>query len=454
MTSKPTLPEQVRVFSAQQGLFSPGDRVLVAFSGGADSMALLTALLELRGEWPLDTVAAAHIHHGLRGAAADRDEQTVREFCRAHGVPLFVHHADVAALAAEHHRGIEETGREVRYAFLKQVAAKENMTRIATAHTATDCVETVLWHMVRGTGPEGLAGIPAKRGALVRPLLLCTRADVEAYCRLRELPFVQDETNTDITYTRNRLRQCVLPQLRELNPQLEAAVGRLSRLAADDTAYWQAQTDAVLRESGGNGVYLADKVYALPAALRRRVLRELLLRETGQIPSFEQVLQAESIENGGSFSFGKSHTVRVKQGWLTVKANDYTAKFEPQPLQPGTVYAIGGDLYRATVVERAIFEKNQKIYKIDLQCVCDYDKLCGSAWVRTRQSGDALTPFRRGGHKSLKKWMIDERVPQPMRDRVPLVVDECGVALAVGLGCDERVAIDADTAHILMMESI
>ena len=214
----------------QYSLFTQGDRIAVGVSGGADSVALLRFLAVLREEYRWELIVC-HIHHGLRGAEADRDEQFVRELAGQLGLPYAVRHIDAAALALENHLSVEEAGRNARYAFFAETAGEGG--RIATAHTLDDTIETVLMNLIRGTGLHGLCGIPRTRGNIVRPLLDVTRAEVEEYLALLGQPYCTDSTNLSDDYTRNRVRHDILPRLRELNPNFTGAMARmLPQLAA------------------------------------------------------------------------------------------------------------------------------------------------------------------------------------------------------------------------------
>ena len=220
-------------FCDREGLLPRGSRVLIALSGGRDSMALLTALQEAAADrgW---TVLAAHYDHGLRGEESRRDRDFVTAWCAEQGIPLTVGAGDVAGQAARTRRGVEETARAMRYAFLEETAREAGADVIATAHNADDNLETVLLHLTRGTGLDGLTGIPPRRGKLIRPLLAAPRADIDEYLARTGVPWVEDSTNAQTVYARNRIRREVLPVLKELNPNLtETLTANLARLRAD-----------------------------------------------------------------------------------------------------------------------------------------------------------------------------------------------------------------------------
>ena len=280
-TSSNGLPARLRTFAAREGLLPPGCRVLCAVSGGADSMALLTALRALAPDLGI-SVAAAHFDHRLRGAESDRDRAFVADWCARHEIPLRLGHGDVRAAAAAQGRGLEETARDLRYAFLETAAADLGCDRIATAHNADDNAETVLLHLVRGTGLDGLGGIPPRRGALIRPLLGCTRAEIEAYLAAEGVPHVEDSSNADPAYARNRIRRDVMPVLRDLNPAFAATLAAALPHLRADRAYLDDKAAAALPlRRDGAGVRLSAREFD--------VMR-FLLQNKGRVLSKEMIL--------------------------------------------------------------------------------------------------------------------------------------------------------------------
>ena len=205
--------------------------MLVALSGGADSVALLRALQALSHD-----VCAAHVNHGIRGAEAERDETFCRELCEALGVPFLALHTDVPALAEAGGTGLEETAREERYRLLEEARRQLACDCIATAHNAEDNGETLLLHLARGTGLAGLCGIPPVRGRVIRPLLSVSRREIEAYLASIDQPYVNDSTNGDVDYSRNRIRARVMPELAAINPGFIRAAERTARLLSEDEA--------------------------------------------------------------------------------------------------------------------------------------------------------------------------------------------------------------------------
>ena len=278
-----------------------GERVCVAVSGGADSVALLLALVEAnRAKEPLGLVlSAVHVHHGLRGAEADADEAFVRELCAQIGVPLAVERVDVAGRQAAEREGLEEAARELRYQVFWELMNSGKADVVATAHTLDDQAETVMMKLLRGAWTEGIGGIAPivesqrqEHGKVVRPILGVRRAEVEDYLRERGQVWREDATNRDVSLTRNRVRHELMPVLRQFNPGIDVALARLAEIARDEEAYWQAEVAKVLPQvllpgrpvrGGGRSVSTVtgnsscavevERLRSMAPALRRRLLR-------------------------------------------------------------------------------------------------------------------------------------------------------------------------------------
>lgn len=265
--------------------------VTVGISGGADSCALLHILWELREELDI-TLTACHVNHRLRGAESDRDEAFVRELCGRLEVPLEVYGVDVRAAAGKH-ESIEEAARRLRYGCFEDVCGKYN-SLLATAHTANDNAETVLMNMIRGTGTKGLAGIPPVRGNMIRPLILCTREQTEAYCREKGIAFVTDSTNLEDDCTRNRIRHNVMPLLREFNPSFIGAVTRMTEAVRSDEDFIGEYALKCAEECRTEGGLDSRKLKELHPAVRFRIIAGVL-KENGIEPSKLRVSQCEEL---------------------------------------------------------------------------------------------------------------------------------------------------------------
>ncbi len=417
-------------------LIPAGSKVLCALSGGADSMYLLCRLAE--GGYP---VHAAHLNHGLR-ETAERDEQFVRDWCGSHRIPLTVERADVSAHAAGRRLSLEEAGREVRYDFLARTARAEGCSLIATGHHAGDNAETVLMNLIRGCGLGGLTGIPERRGNIVRPMLAVTRAEIEHYLNEHHIPHVEDETNTDEGYTRNRVRRQLLPLLEELNPKaVEHISAAAERLRADE-AELARQAGLLARQAKGRAIDAAllagaQRPIALRAAAR-------LLEDNGMGGGAVHLDAVLALANEDD----PSAQISVPGG--IVRREYENLVFDPEkekPLPPPLPLGLGDNRWgdwtvfceKAPCPGKAYVSPNEFYLRP------------GGYTVRSRQTGDELTLGPRP-RKSVKRLMIDDKIPARRRASVP-VIDGGGMAAAAGdLGPDKAfLAVPGgDALHIIL----
>ena len=269
---------KLRQFSREQDLIRPGDKIVCAVSGGADSMALLWALYLLKEEWDLD-LAAAHFNHRLRDEESDRDEAFVRDFCEGYGIPLHVGSGTVIPGK----KGLEAAARDARYAFLSALPGK-----IATAHTADDNAETLLMHLVRGTGLKGLGGIAPRRDNLIRPMLSITRTDVEAFLEEYAVSYITDSSNNGDDFLRNRIRHHVMPLLKEENPRLSQNLSAMAlRLRLDE--------EALSRQATFEGAPQVEVLRNMAPAVRTRALEKFLKDSGVKEPEAVHIRQAEAL---------------------------------------------------------------------------------------------------------------------------------------------------------------
>ncbi|MBQ9083209.1 MAG: tRNA lysidine(34) synthetase TilS, partial [Clostridia bacterium] len=307
--------DKVRQTVLREHLLDNNPPVVAAVSGGADSVALLHLLVQ----WGVP-VTAVHVHHGIRGAEADRDAAFVASLCERWAVSCVIHRADVPKLAAETKRGLEETARRIRYELLEQEAGPRRAV-IATAHTLSDQTETVLLHLIRGTGSRGLCGIPYKRERIIRPLLDCTRAEIEAYCGEHGLAYVQDSTNADSTYARNRLQNIVIPEMKTINPRLEAAAERLCRRMRLQEDYMETQAAQLLESARCDDGFDTEVLRQAHPALRHTALR-MLCREAQIVSDLaEHHIDAadELLTADGAVSLPGNGRAVCRSGRLTVR---------------------------------------------------------------------------------------------------------------------------------------
>lgn len=417
--------------------------VLCAVSGGADSMCLLHFLHEL-GHTAGFFVTAAHYNHHLRGAESDRDAAFVVNWCRKHGIVCEVGDGMVAAESARRGTGIEETARGMRYAFLAHTAEKTGAARIATAHNADDNAETLLFHLTRGSGLQGLTGIPPRRDIIVRPLLTTARQEIEAYLEAHGIPHVEDSSNTDTAFARNKLRREIFPVLRELNPKLTESMTATIRTLRADHDYLcarAAERAARARWAGDDLVIGAEEIAQAPNALAPRIVRRLLEQMgdgtmTGGSAHLSAVVELAR-ENDPSAMVRLPGGILVRRVYgeiLFTTAAEALPPFEPTELNRDGETVIPGIPWRifcgiASVPED--FQKNRDTFYF--KC----DMISGVVHVRPRRTGDAITLPRRG-NKTLKKLLIDAKVPRREREQVPVLADESTVLAVAGFGPSER----------------
>ncbi|MGE4276385.1 MAG: tRNA lysidine(34) synthetase TilS [Lawsonibacter sp.] len=428
-------------------LLRPGSTILCAVSGGADSVCLLHALYHLRPKLGFH-LAAAHYNHLLRGEESDQDAAFVEQFVAlccgqqylADGsilpaVPLFSGRGDVGAEAQRRGTGLEETARIMRYAFLRQAAKESGADYIATAHTADDNVETILFHLARGSGLRGMTGIQPVRDDLIRPLLTTTRREIEAYLAYYGLPHREDHTNSDVVYARNRIRHQVVPVLDELCPGFAARVANTAALLRSDEDYLSTQARDISQHavSQGEGLSIsAALIGSSPDPLASRAVRQLIGRLSGgdqdcAAAHLEAVVQlCRNGDPSAQTHLPNGMTARREYQQLILTRNAAVPPLEETFLPlPGEI-AVGGWYVACTAQTYA--GQPQGPYEIWL----DRARV-GVLTLRARRTGDRLKLLGRP-EKTIKKWCIDEKVPARLRPVLPLLEGDGQVAAAAGLG--------------------
>ena len=412
-------------------LLPAGSRVLCAVSGGEDSMCQLHLLWSRRAELGIE-ICAAHYEHGLRGEEALRDAAFVADWCGSRGIPCVVEHGDVKAHAAATSQGIEAAARELRYAFLEQTAEQLGCDLIATAPNADDNAETLMMHLCRGSGTAGLGGIPPVRGKLVRPLLSCTRAEIEDYLQENDVPHVEDSSNRSDAYTRNLLRHRVMPVLRELNPAFTAAAGRTAALLRQDEDCLQAlAADFVEKHFDGESLSL-DVLAALHPAISSRVLRALC----------PETLEPKHVDAALALCRGTERALldlpglrlRREQGRLWFSPEEIAAIPERE-LTPGETLAIPELGIR---LHTMFTEHYQEIHGLFKTYSFKYANICGRLICTGHRPGDRLRVAGRGCSKSLKALFTEAGMTRTQRERTLVLRDEVGILAVFGLAQAER----------------
>ena len=424
--------------------------VTVALSGGADSVALLSVLNELKDDFGFK-LFAAHLNHSIRGAEADEDEEFVKSLCRELKVELFCEKRDIPSIAEKEHKSLELAARDERYDFLRGV----RRGKIATAHTAGDNLETVLFNLSRGASLSGLCGIPKVRGDIIRPLIFCTRREIEDYCREKGLDFRTDSTNSDVSYSRNRIRLKVVPELKKINPSLENTVANACILNAEDNDYLdKAANDAyIAAKQGENSGLNAEFLFGCHPSIAKRVIFKYYRDTVGTSPDslFVSKIYELSEKKHGRTELKYGFCAERSFGVLTIKkikdrtgqTDDFSFSVNAKDMSSDCPF-VGFEKINLRNCEKI----NNLLFKNTLDC----DKISGNLTVRNRREGDKIKIAGRGVTKKLKKLFCEARVPSEIRDKIPVLADDEGPVWVAGFGVDERVKIDKNTNNAVKAE--
>lgn len=437
----------------RHALLDPGHRVVVAVSGGQDSVALTWLLAQLREKWRLELVVA-HLHHGLRGEAADADQAFVADFAERLGLPFVAEQVSVEALARRRRIGLEEAGREARYAFLERVAAGRHAARIALGHTADDQAETVLLNLLRGAGLAGLAGMAPRRGPFIRPLLTVTRSETRAFCHAQGLSFRTDETNADLRFRRNQVRAELLPWLEaQHGPGVRAALSRTAEHLRAELEWTAPLVAASLQDARTGEGLRCQALRRLPEGLRYRVLRAWLEERLPALTNVSterwQALEALALrtETGKRVELSGGWNVRQEYGKLLLQCGTELRAVWPDQVAltvPGEAQLPDGRRIWAAVVASAPPPAPH-------QAVLDADRAGQPLALRLPRPGDRFVPSGMSGHKKLQDFFVDGKVPRAERTPPLLVGPEGDILWVVGQRLAETARPTADTRNFLVV---
>jgi tRNA(Ile)-lysidine synthase len=467
-----TITDRIRRTVRTHGLFGSGSRVVVALSGGADSVALVHLLRELEAAEALRLAGVAHFNHQLREGEADADEAFCRALAADQRLTFETGRADVRAAAGAARRSIEDVARQLRYAFLDDAASRLGADAIAVAHTLDDQAETFLLRLIRGSGPRGLAGIHPKAGRVVRPLIDVRRVELRGYLAARDLPFREDATNADLSIPRNRVRHQLIPYLEEhFSPGIVQVLAREAAIARDDEARLSVEAidlaqSVVLQASeaeGPGGPLRIDTaaLTSLPAALAARVARIALERGApGRFAGYGQVERllefARSAPPGSAMSLPGRQALRVGRfvevGPEPPRGGEAGANAFRFPLSiPGEVVLVP----QGWVVAAALDSQQGDSPPGELTVRVLASAVQTPLMVRSRLPGDRLRPAGMGGrHKKLQDLFVDRKVPRGQRDRVPLVVDAGGrIVWVVGEAVGEEFRSSDPSACVILLKA-
>ena len=501
--------QKVLSFMKKNHMTDRGDSVLAAVSGGADSVCLLLLLHEMAAELGIK-VFAFHMNHGIRGAEADRDERFVMELCERLNIPLTVAHEKVEEYAAERGLSGEEAGRILRYHHLGETAEKYQCAKIAVAHHEDDDAETVLLNLFRGSGLAGLSGIRPVRENIIRPLLCVSRKEIEEYLNEQELSWCEDSTNKENDYTRNKIRNELLPWVTEnINSRAAEHILAVSEFAAQADAYFEMEAERILEEScskrreegkqpnsknageadgkesgtgqsskvAENEMKMCTKINTdifdtQPEILRTYIVRRMILNAAGKAKDITERHIHSVMDLSGP---GGGHTADLPYGLKAVRGYDtleivlrkegrnssqmpdLNSKLERKAVSRKEIRTemgmdeipdLDGTHIRLHTIPR---EKELEIPKNQYTKWFDYDKINVGLSIRYRKNGDYLT-LSGGGKKKLRRYMIDEKIPENERDRIPVLADGDHVLWVIGYRISDYYKITDETEHILEAE--
>lgn len=427
-------------------------------------MALVHALWSLRDELGI-SLHVAHLNHSFRGAESDKDAEYVRELASSLGLESTIEKVDVPQIRKTLRLSAEEAARLVRYDFLDRLATDIHTDRIVLGHTADDQVETVLLNLLRGTGVDGLSGMPPVRGKLIRPLISTRRSEIEYYIEEHGLHPRIDETNLLPAYTRNKVRLELLPLLRkDYNPEIDAAILRLAELAREDTAYLNMKAEEALNRitvSRGDGSISldADVFTAYPLPIRRRLIREAVREVRGELADIgfihvEELLRL--IEAGGNFKY------ELPGGTFVQRTGNLIVFLSSRPSEVPIVYC-----HELSVPGETLIPEIQAVIKAELSgeplspmrppdtldIVLDYAGVKGKLKVRNWRPGDRIRPLGLGGSKKVQDIFVDKKIPREARYRVPIIVDDEKIVWVVGLAISETVKVTDATREFLRLRA-
>ena len=456
MTEQP-LFNSFQEFIHKNHLIERGEKILVSVSGGIDSMSLLDLLLELKKRLKLD-ITVAHFNHQLRGAESDEDEAFVRNTAKESGIECYVECADTITASEVEKLSIQETARDLRYAFLAKLRRSLGYQKIATAHNADDNAETIIMNLLRGSSVHGLTGIPIFRNdrLVIRPLLFATREEISRYASSHKIRYREDSSNLKSDYTRNFIRHKLIPLIKEnINPNLTAALGRTSELFSGIEEYIDIECGKVLnnvlesrteREIIINLPHLKEQ----PVFMQEHILLHLgkeFSKSEIDFNTVKTMMNISSAETGSSCSIS-GETVLYKDRDRLIFMGKLSTRDFSYPISTNRRYEFETFIFESSVVEKAELSANPNIEFVDA------DTLGNRSELRTWRAGDWFIPFGMSDSKKISDFLIDKKIPLFKKHNIPILVSDENIVWICGIRLDDRFKITPMTKKILKLEFI
>ena len=437
-------------------MIDEGDSVCIALSGGADSVSLYNFFVKNKEKLGLKNIYACHLNHNLRGNESDRDENFVRDICKKNHTELIVRSLDINKMSVECGKSVEETARDARYEFFRDVHI-EKKCKIATAHTLSDCMETALFNLARGTGLKGICGITPVRDYIIRPLIHCSRAEIELYCEAENLEYVTDSTNLGDDYTRNRIRHYVIPKLYEINPNAEQAFLRFFIQGEREQDFLDKETDKIYDRVENHCKFNRKEFLSCHDAVGYRVLAKILSGKNIDVSFSRLELLYEEIKSGtGTVQLNKEWYLKSEKEYFYLckktEKEDISFFYEIEPLKIKEKAEFS--IVKRKKIEFTLIQCEQSIQfenfsNKDLKNCLDCDKIGEVVYLRQRKDGDKISLRGRGCTKSLKKLFNENKIPIEKRNTIPVISTGDRVLWVEGFGADKTASLDKKTKNYI-----
>lgn len=446
-----TLLRNFTHYIRKQNLFSPNQTVIIAVSGGIDSLVMLDLFAQLQESWNLQ-LYIAHINHQLRGKESDGDEKFVKKIAEQYGIPFYGERAGTRALAKK--KNLQQTAREIRYSFFEKLKKSLKADCIATAHNANDNAETILFNLFRGSGMEGLAGIPPfhREKKIIRPLLFAFREQISAYAKERRLVWREDSSNKKETYSRNYIRKNLLPAIQKLNPSVVQTLNQEAEIFRDGKKFIDELLEEILREliQKRSGVYLlkVQKIKKHHLFIQKMTLR-VLLNELGIEPAFKHIISIIEL-----FDRQKGTIIQLSKSWRAERTGE-AIEFYPKKkvknvmlklLKPGTV-----STKQFTIELFPVKREVQKFRKDPFVEFVDAESISFPIHIRSWKSGDSFIPLGMKGSKKLSDFFTDLKLTQNQKNNVPILESKNRIVWVGGCRLDDRFKITSKTKHVYQL---
>lgn len=442
-------------YAKQNDLFGSHSKIIIALSGGADSMALLSFLHKAYTNGVIASLHAFHLNHSLR-AEADSEEEFVRDYCESISVPFTSHKADISSYAKENRISEETAGRKVRYEYLRKLKEELGYDLIATAHHADDNAETIIMRLTRGTALKGMGGIHPKSGDIIRPLLFMTKDEIYSFCEKENIPYVTDMSNFDDKYFRNKVRNNVLPVLREENPSLSVNILRMTEVMREAWDYISSQVDKVPLEKTENSVScLKSDIIHLDGYLISQVVHKMCAVISGaDNVGYEHIKKITRLlkdsDNRWEYDL-PGLKIYLADGRLTVTAEREKKEAVNyfHEVKIGEIYEIEG---AGMSFSSKIIKKDENFIINSYIKAVDYDKIKGKLFISPRTAEMKFRPVGRNMTKSVSKFLSDLKVPMEKRNTLPVLQDDVGIVAVGNIEIDEKYKITENTQNILLIQ--